>query len=81
QSFLNAPFFDEAARPSLEAYEFILTDPEFYRALWTTTLYAFGMVLVAVPPGGILAFLITRTDLKGRGWLEPLVLVPMFLSS
>ncbi len=47
QSFLNAPFFDETARPSLEAYQFILSDPEFYRALWTTTLYAFGMVLLA----------------------------------
>ena len=31
QSFLSAPFFDETARPSLEAYAFILTDPEFYR--------------------------------------------------
>jgi len=81
QSFLSAPFFDETARFSLEAYDFILTDPEFYRALWTTTLYAVGMVVVAVPLGGLLAFLITRTDLKGRGWLEPLVLVPMFLSS
>lgn len=81
QSFLNAPFFDDKVAPSLDAYRYILTDSEFYRAFWTTTLYAFGMVIVAVPLGGILAFLITRTDLKGRKWLEPLVLVPMFLSS
>ena len=81
QSFLDGPFFDRGVRFSLEAYRYILTDPEFYRALWTTTLYAFGMVLVAVPLGGLLAFLITRTDLKGRGWIEPLVIVPMFLSS
>lgn len=81
QSVLDAPFFDDNVQFSLEAFRFVLTDPEFYRAFWTTTLYAFGMVLVAVPLGGILAFLITRTDLKGRKWLEPIVLVPMFLSS
>lgn len=81
QSVLDAPFFDDNVRFSLDAFRFVLTDPEFYRALWTTTLYAFGMVVVAVPLGGLLAFLITRTDLKGRRWLEPLVLVPMFLSS
>ncbi|CAN7476904.1 iron ABC transporter permease [Bosea sp. LjRoot9] len=81
QSVLDAPFFDDNVRFSLDAFRFVLTDPEFYRALWTTTLYAFGMVVVAVPLGGLLAFLITRTDLKGRTWLEPLVLVPMFLSS
>ncbi|SFI48377.1 iron(III) transport system permease protein [Bosea sp. OK403] len=81
QSVLDAPFFDDNVRFSLDAFRFVLTDPEFYRALWTTTLYAFGMVVVAVPLGGLLAFLITRTDLKGRKWLEPIVLVPMFLSS
>lgn len=81
QSFLNAPFFDDDVKFSLDAYRYILTDSEFYRAFGTTTLYAFGMVLIAVPLGGLLAFLITRTDLRGRKWIEPLVLVPMFLSS
>jgi iron(III) transport system substrate-binding protein len=52
QSVLDAPFFDDEVRFSLEAFRFVLTDPEFYRAFWTTTLYAFGMVLVAVPLGG-----------------------------
>jgi spermidine/putrescine-binding protein len=52
QSVLDAPFFDDNVRFSLEAFRFVLTDPEFYRAFWTTTLYAFGMVLVAVPLGG-----------------------------
>lgn len=81
QSFLDAPFFDAKVRFSLEAYRYVLTDPEFWRALRTTTIYSFGMVAIAVPLGGLLAFLVTRTDLKGRRWLEPLVLVPMFLSS
>jgi iron(III) transport system permease protein len=81
QSFLDGAFFSPASRLSLEAYEYILTDPSFYEALWTTTVLAFGMVAVAVPLGGGLAFLLTRTDIKGRRLLEILVLVPMFISS
>lgn len=81
QSFLNGPFFMRSARIGLEAYEFIFTDEDFYKALWTTTVFAVGMVAVATPLGAGLAFLLTRTDLPGRRFIEPLVLVPMFLSS
>ena len=38
------------------------------------------MALIAVPLGGILAFLMIRTDLPGRGWIEPLLLIPVFVS-
>ena len=38
------------------------------------------MGLIAVPLGGILAFLMIRTDLPGRGWIEPLLLIPVFVS-
>ena len=33
-----------------------------------------------MPLGGILAFLIVRTDLPGRRWMEPFLLIPIFLS-
>jgi iron(III) transport system permease protein len=81
QSFLTGPFFDAGSRIGLASYAFIFSDPEFYRALRTTIVFAFGMVVVAVPLGAALAFLLTRTDLIGGRWLEPLVLVPMFLSA
>ncbi|HEX2553233.1 MAG TPA: iron ABC transporter permease [Microvirga sp.] len=81
QSFLSAPFFSKSAVLSLEAYEYVFTDPSFYEALGTTALIAFGMVAVAVPLGGGLAFLLTRTDIGGKRLLEILVLVPMFISS
>ena len=81
QSFLDAPFFDKTSRLSLEAYDYVLTDPDFWIALRTTAIFAFGMVAVAVPLGAMLAFLLARTDLVGKGWLEPVALVPMFLSS
>ena len=81
QSFLDNPFFDKTAKFSLEAYEYVVTDPEFWTAFGTTTIFALGLVAVAVPLGSVLAFLLARTDLAGRKWLEPIVLVPMFLSS
>jgi iron(III) transport system permease protein len=81
QSFLNGPFFLASTHLSFSAYAYVLSDPDFYRALWTTTIFAIGIVVVAVPLGGVLAFLLTRTDIKGKAWLETLVLMPMFLSS
>ncbi|WP_292159486.1 iron ABC transporter permease [Mesorhizobium sp.] len=81
QSFLSAPFFSPRAELSLDAYRYVINDPTFYKALGTTTLFAFGMVAVAVPLGGLLSFLITRTDIRFKRLLEVLVLVPMFISS
>ena len=81
QSFLDDAFFKNNVAFSLDAYLFVLTDPDFYRALGTTIIIAVGMVIISVPLGGILAFLLTRTDLKYRKTLEILCLVPMFISS
>lgn len=81
QSFLSGPFFSARSKLGLSAYSYVLSDPTFYKALGTTTLLAVGMVLVSVPLGGLLAFLITRTDLRYKRLLEVLVLMPMFISS
>ncbi|WP_445681728.1 ABC transporter permease [Radicibacter daui] len=81
QSLLSEAFFYKSAKLALDAYAFILTDPAFYEALYTTVIIAAGMVAVAVPLGGVLAFLLTRTDIRFKRALEILVLVPMFISS
>jgi iron(III) transport system permease protein len=81
QSFLTAAFFSPRARFGLDAYAYVFTDRNFYKALGTTAVFSFGMVAIAVPLGGLLAFLVTRTDIKGKRLLEILVLVPMFISS
>ncbi|HSX75994.1 MAG TPA: iron ABC transporter permease [Shinella sp.] len=81
QSFLTAAFFSPRARFGLDAYIYVFTDRNFYKALGTTAVFSFGMVAIAVPLGGLLAFLVTRTDIKGKRLLEILVLVPMFISS
>ena len=81
QSSLSGPFFSPLSRIGASAYRYVFADPDFYRALWTTVIFAIGTVSICVPLGAMLAFLLTRTDLKGRRWLESIVLVPMFLSA
>lgn len=81
QSLLSGPFFDKSAKFGVDAFAFVVSDPDFWKALTTTTIFSFGMVAVAVPLGAIVAFLLARTDLAGRRWLEPFVLTPMFLSA
>jgi iron(III) transport system permease protein len=81
QSFLTAPFFDRSARISLSAYSFVFADSDFWQAFWTTLSICTGMVVIAVPLGALLAFLIVRTDVPGRRYLEPLILIPIFVSA
>src|SRR5690349_4558630 len=81
QSLLDDAFFAAGAKLGFAAFDYILTDPDFWDALRTTAVFALGLVAVATPLGAGLAFLFTRTDLPGRTWLEPFVLVPMFISS
>lgn len=80
QSLLSAPFFDPTASYSLEAYRYILGNSDFHRAFGNSFLISLGMSMIAVPLGSLLGFLVVRTDLPGRHWLEPWFLVPVFLS-
>jgi iron(III) transport system permease protein len=80
QSVLSAPFFDVRKTLGLEAYEFIFADPDFWYALRNSVLIAAGMTLIAVPLGAVLAFVMERTDFPGKRWIEPMLLVPSFVS-
>jgi iron(III) transport system permease protein len=80
QSFLSAPFFMPAKEIGLDAYRFIFDDPDFVLAFKNAFLLAAGLAAIAVPLGGMLAFLMIRTDLPGRNWIAPLLLVPIFVS-
>lgn len=79
QSFLSAPFYNARAYFTASSYAFILTDEDFWDALRNSVLLAAAMVVIAVPLGASLAFLLVRTDLPGRGSLENLVLLPLFI--
>jgi iron(III) transport system permease protein len=80
QSFLNTPFFDANRSFGIAGYRFIFEDPDFWSALKNSFIIAGGMLFISIPLGGILAFLMVRTDLPGRRWLEPLLLTPVFVS-
>ena len=47
----DGPFFSPRAAFGLDAYSYVFTDRNFYKALGTTTVFAFGMVAIAVPLG------------------------------
>ena len=79
QSLLDAPFF-MPHKLGLGAFEFIFADSDFWDSLKNSLIIASVMAIIAVPLGGILAFLMIRTDLPGRGWIEPLLLIPVFVS-
>jgi iron(III) transport system permease protein len=80
QSLLNAPFFMPNRTFGTGAFQFIFADSDFWDALENSLIIATAMAIIAVPLGGILAFLMVRTDLPGRGWIEPLLLIPVFVS-
>ena len=55
QSFLSAPFFSPSKEWSFESFDFIFTDPDFYKALKSGFILAFGLVFISIPLGGVLA--------------------------
>jgi len=80
QSALNAPFFTPPRVIGGGAFEFIFADSDFWDSFKNSLIIAAAMAVIAVPLGGILAFLMVRTDLPGRHWIEPLLLIPVFVS-
>ncbi|SUQ17548.1 putative binding protein-dependent transport system, inner-membrane component [Yersinia pseudotuberculosis] len=52
QSFLSAPFFSPSKVLSLDAFRFIFSDPDFYKALKSGFILATGLVVIAIPLGG-----------------------------
>ncbi|HXF80292.1 MAG TPA: iron ABC transporter permease [Usitatibacter sp.] len=80
QSLLSAPFFEANKTVGIDAYRFIFADSDFWKAALNSVLIATGMVVIAVPLGGLLAFIMERTNLPGKRWLEPFILVPSFVS-
>ncbi|WP_075256474.1 ABC transporter permease [Herbaspirillum camelliae] len=80
QSFLSAPFFAPVKELTFDSYRFIFDDPDFRQAFVNGLTLATGLALIAVPLGGMLAFLMVRTDLPGRSFIAPALMVPIFVS-
>ncbi|CAN0626567.1 iron(III) transport system permease protein [Burkholderia multivorans] len=80
QSLLSAPFFDANKTLGIDGFRFVFGDPDFRSAVINSFIIAGGMLFISIPLGSMLAFLMVRTDLPGRRWLEPLLLTPVFVS-
>jgi iron(III) transport system permease protein len=80
QSLLNLPFFMPNKTVGVGAFQFVFADSDFWDSLRNSLTIATTMAVIAVPLGAILAFLMVRTDLPGRRWIEPVLLIPVFVS-
>ena len=58
----------------------LLSDPAFQQSALNSAITGFGVTILASLLGCILAFIVARTDLPGRGTFEILNLVPFFFS-
>lgn len=79
QSFLSEPFFEAPFSFTLKSYAETLRDPGFHRALFGSLMIAF-LTLLAVPIALFISIAIHKISIPGRSILEPLILVPMFIS-
>lgn len=54
-------------------------DPGFYTLLWNTAVFAIGCMVCALLVGGVLAWLVERTDLPFKGPARVMIALPMVL--
>ncbi len=66
---------------TLSNYVNTFTQPKILSAIWNTLIIAFGTAFFSSIVGVALAWFHARTDMPLRGILEPLTLIPFFLSS
>lgn len=64
---------------SLQHFEAVYADAGFYRLLGNTLIFALGCTVGALLVGGVLAWLIERTDLPAKGAARVMVTLPMVL--
>jgi iron(III) transport system permease protein len=71
---------DGAAVISLSNFTQLLGDSRFYEALGNTLICSVCTTLISCVLGFSLAWVVSRTDMPGKGWFEVGNLIPFFLS-
>ena len=56
-----------------------IADTMFWQPLWHTLRVASGVILLSLTLGGFLAWLVTRSNLRGRAWFATALIVPYML--
>jgi iron(III) transport system permease protein len=65
---------------SLGNFARLFADHGFYTAVLNTVISGVCATAISLVLGSVLAWIVARTDLPGRGWLETLNLIPFFMS-
>ncbi|GAB4424536.1 MAG: iron ABC transporter permease [Anaerolineae bacterium] len=81
QSFLRQPLYEAGQALSLNNYFRVVTNPGIWSIIGNTAIFMLGSTLVASLMGILLAVLLTRTDIPGRGLISWLVTVPYYVSA
>ena len=68
-------------RFGLEGWITAFSEPAMGRAIWNTATLSLARTGIALPIGIFLAWLLARTDLPGRNWLEFVFWISFFLPS
>ena len=76
-SFRSQPYYLPGGAWSLEPYRTLFADPEFWRAVENTLIFAAAATLLAVAFGALFAIVTTRTNMPGRRWLGWALIVPI----
>src|SRR5512135_1576087 len=80
QAFVDKPLYDAAKQLTLSNTVRTFTSAELWSVVGTTAIYGVLSTILAVTLGTVLALLITRTDMPGKGIVSSLVLIPFFVS-
>ncbi len=80
QAFMDKPLYDAARQFTFANITRTLMTAELWGVVGTTTIYGVLSTVLAVGLGTVLALLITRTDMPGKGIASSLVLIPFFVS-
>ncbi len=57
------------------------SDHIFYKPLYNTLMVSIGVSIIALALGGLIAWLVTRTDLKYKRWISTLIIFPYVMPS
>ncbi|CAH1692659.1 ABC transporter permease subunit [Hyphomicrobiales bacterium] len=80
QAFIDRPLHQQGAIWTLGNFAALLADEQFREASWNTLIFSVLTAVIAQIIGTVLAILVSRTNLPGRGFVSQVVIWPLFLS-
>lgn len=80
QAFIDKPLYEAGPTFTFSAFGRLLSNSDFYSALWNTVLFATASTVIAQIFGIAGTILISRTDLPGRRIASAVFIWPLFVS-